>query len=189
MTKALYTDKNSVVNILTQSFADNKSVNYIVKQDSKKAVRLKRLMEYSFDTCYRFGEILLSNDKKACALIIFPEKKRTTLKSIAADIKLMISCMGIGNVRKAMQREAVIKSIHPLKLICYLWFIGVDTNEQGKGIGTALMREIISRSSELNRTICLETSTLKNIPWYQKLGFSIYKELDFGYTLYCMKKE
>jgi hypothetical protein len=189
MTKATYNDKKQVVNILANSFADNKSVNYIIKQDNKKALRLKHLMAYSFDTCYQFGEILLSNDKKACALIIFPDKKRITLKSLIADIKLMFGAMGLGNVGKAMQREAAIRSIHPKELIYYLWFIGVETNEQGKGIGSALMKEIIVHCNKLERTICLETSTLKNIPWYQKFGFSIYKELDFGYTLYCMKRE
>jgi ribosomal protein S18 acetylase RimI-like enzyme len=189
MTKALYTDKNLVVDILRQSFADNKSINYIIEQDSKKGFRLKHLLAYSFEICYRYGEILLSNDRKACALVIFPDKKRTTLHSIAADIKLISTSMGLGNVKKAMQREAAIKSIHPKKLLYYLWFIGVDTNEQGKGIGSALLNEILIHSNILNRTVCLETSTLKNIPWYKKFGFTIYKELDFGYTLYCLKKE
>jgi ribosomal protein S18 acetylase RimI-like enzyme len=189
MTKALYTDKNLIINILTQSFADNKSVNYIIKQDSKKALRLKHLMGYSFDTCYQFGEILLSNDKKACALIVFPDKKRITVQSTIADVKLIFSCMGLSNVKKAMQREAAIKKNHPQKKIYYLWFIGVDKTEQGKGIGSELMKEIITHSNKMNRPVYLETSTLKNIPWYQKFGFSIYKELDFGYTLYCMKRE
>lgn len=189
MTNALYNEKDLVINILTESFVDNRSINYILKQDVKKAVRLKRLMAYSFDACCRSGEILLSNDKKACALIIFPEKKRTTIKSLVADIKLMFGVMGLGKVRKAMQREAAIKNVHPKKLIAYLWFIGVENKEQGKGIGSSLIKEIIVHYNGLNRIICLETSTLKNIPWYQKFGFGIYKELDFGYTLYCMKRE
>ena len=129
------------------------------------------------------------NDKKACALVIYPDMRRTTLKSIAADIKLIFTSMGLGNIKKAMQREAAIKNIHPKRMIYYLWFIGVEQTEQGKGIGSELMKEIITQSSKLNRAICLETSTLKNIPWYKKFGFTIYKELDFGYTLYCLQKE
>ena len=94
MTKASYSDRKTVVSILTASFADNKSVNYIIKQDAKKKHRIGKLMEYSFDYCFWFGEILLSDDKKACALIIFPDKKNTTLKSVVADIKLITSCTG-----------------------------------------------------------------------------------------------
>jgi hypothetical protein len=36
MIRAGYKDKPLAVDILTQSFADNKSVNYIIKQDQKK---------------------------------------------------------------------------------------------------------------------------------------------------------
>lgn len=189
MIKATYTDKPLIVDILTQSFADNKSVNYIVKQDNKKIQRLGRLMEYSFDYCYWFGQILLSDDKQACALIIFPDKKRTTLKSIIADLKLITSCMGIANLKKAMQREKTIKQKHPDTLFTYLWFIGVKPENQNKGAGTALLHEIITASKKDNRPVLLETSVERNLPWYKNNGFEAYAELDFGYKLYCMKHE
>ena len=36
MIKATYQDKDRVVDILAESFDDNQSVNYIVKQDKKR---------------------------------------------------------------------------------------------------------------------------------------------------------
>ena len=48
MVKAIYSDKPLVVDILSKSFNDNKSINYIVKQDGKREERLRKLMEYSF---------------------------------------------------------------------------------------------------------------------------------------------
>lgn len=51
MLRADYNDKDRVVDILVSSFDDNKSVNYIIKQDTKRTQRIKRLMEYSFDIC------------------------------------------------------------------------------------------------------------------------------------------
>lgn len=97
--------------------------------------------------------------------------------------------MGLSNIKKAMSREAAIKKVQPGSLKYYLWFIGVASQEQNKGTGTKLMNEIIAEADRLNRVICLETSTVKNIPWYEKFGFKIYRELDFGYKLFCMKKE
>lgn len=187
MIRAVYTDKKQVVNILTNSFADNKSVNYIIKQDKRKLQRLKALMEYSFDICYRHGDIFLSDNRQGCALILIPERRQTTLQSILLDIKLVITTIGFGNISKAIKRESRIKAIHPKGSIYYLWFIGVNTDVRNKGIGSSLLREVIQEGQNKGRTICLETSTLKNIPWYEKHGFNIYKELDFGYTLYCMK--
>src|SRR5688572_10526326 len=98
MIKADYKDRELIVNILTSSFDDNKSVNYIIKQDSKRTRRLRKLMEYSFDVCYLFGEVFLTDDKKACALIVLPDKKKATLKSIMLDLKLIVSCVGLLNI-------------------------------------------------------------------------------------------
>ncbi len=58
--RATLNDKELVADILTRSFVDNKSVNYIIKQDEKKEQRLKRLMEYSFDICNLFGDVFIS---------------------------------------------------------------------------------------------------------------------------------
>jgi len=189
MIRAQHSDKGLVVSILISSFDDNKSVNYIISQDSKRVERIKRLMEYSYDVCNLFGDIFLTENKKGCALLILPDKKETTIQSILLDAKFAFFCMGLSNINKAMKREAKINQVHPEGLLYYLWFIGVDSSNQNKGIGSQLMQDIILEGHKLNRTICLETSALKNVPWYKKFGFSIYHEFDFGYKLYCLKRE
>ena len=189
MIRAEYNDKNRVIDILTTSFDDNKSVNYIIKQDKKRVQRIRNLMDYSFEICYLFGDVLLSDDKSGCALIVLPDKKKTSLKSILLDVKLIFTCMGLSNVKKAMDRESKIKKFHPKEPMYYLWFIGVDPKEQNKGIGTTLLKDVIKRAGLKNRSVYLETSTLKNIPWYEKFGFKIYNELDLSYRLYFMKTE
>ena len=188
MIKATYSDKNTIVEILAGSFNDNKSVNYIVKQDKLRRERIKKLMAYSFDVCNSFGRVVLSENKKACALIIFPDKKRTTLRSTLRDVNLITNCIGLGGLTKVVFREKKIKSLQPEQLLYYLWFIGISPEEQNKGIGSNLLTEIIWDSEKENRTLCLETSTEKNIPWYQKFGFKIYSELDFGYKLFFLKR-
>jgi ribosomal protein S18 acetylase RimI-like enzyme len=189
MIRATKNDKQLVLRLLSAAFQDNKSVNYILRQDAKRQTRMQALMNYSFDVCRLFGDVFLSDDCKACALILLPERKKTTLKSIFLDAKLIVSATGFGNVKKAMEREKKIKAQHPAGLRYYLWFIGVDPSEQGKGIGSRLLSEVVAEGMKQKRTICLETSTQKNIPWYQKHGFTVYRELHFGYRLFCLKRE
>ena len=189
MIRADYSDKDLVVDILSKSFDDNKSVNYIVKQDGKRKQRLRSLMEYSFDVCHAFGDVFLSEDRRGCALILLPDKKKMTLKSILWDVKLITNCIGIADISKAMGRESKIKKLQPKAKMYYLWFIGVDPSEQSKGIGGNLLEGVIKKAELLNRPVCLETSTVKNIPWYEKFGFKIYNELDLGYRLYFLKRE
>ncbi len=189
MIKAKYSDKNLIVDILTNSFDTNQSVNYIVKQDQKRVQRVSLLMDYSFEVCYLFGDVFLSNDKKACALVIYPDKKKTTLKSILLDVKLILSSVGLKNIKKAIARESMINKIQSKELKYYLWFIGVDPEYYNKGIGSILLGEIIEDSEHKKRPIYLETSMLKNLPWYEKFGFQIYHELDLSYKLFFLKRE
>lgn len=189
MKKAEYNDKNAVVEILTKSFDTNQSVNYIVKQDQKRVQRVRSLMDYSFEICYLFGDVFLSEDKKGCALITYPDKKKTTLKSILLDVKLILSAVGIKNIKKTLAREAKINEVHPKEPMYYLWFIGVDTEHQNEGIGSILLDDIIEDSKNKERPIYLETSTLKNLPWYKKFGFEIYHELDLSYKLFFLIRE
>ena len=184
MTQAKLEDKEIVIDILVNSFRDNMSVNYIIKQDEKRLFRIRKLMEYSFDVCLLFGSVLLSEDKKGCALVLFPHRRKTSIKAILLDVKLVFYCCGIMNVSKALKRESKIKALHPKKPFKHLWFIGVQPGEQNKGIGSAILKHVINDDSP----VYLETSTLKNIPWYKKFGFEIYSELDLGYTLYLLKK-
>jgi len=72
-----------------------------------------------------------------------------------------------------MKRESKIKELQPKKLMYYLWFIGVDSDKQNKGIGSSLIKEVIEEVHFQQRPVYLETSTLKNIPWYKKFGFKI----------------
>lgn len=189
MIKAQRSDKNLIVDILTKSFDTNQSVNYIVKQDQKRVHRVSSLMDYSFEVCYLFGDVLLSDDKKACALITYPDKKKTTLKSILLDAKLILSAVGLKNIKKTLARESMINKIQPKEPKYYLWFIGVDPQYQNKGIGSVLLNEIIEDSAHKKRPIYLETSTLKNLPWYKKFGFQIYHEFDLSYKLFFLKRE
>ncbi len=187
MKNAEYKDKDLIVDILTKSFETNKSVNYIVKQDAKRTNRIKALMDYSFEVCFLFGSVYLSDDNNACALVLYPDNKSTTIKSILLDVKLILACVGLENIKRTLKREAMIKKVQPKELMYYLWFIGVDPVYQNKGIGSELLNALIADCKLKKRPIYLETSTLKNLPWYEKFGFKIYDQKELSYKLYFLK--
>ncbi|EHQ24678.1 GNAT family N-acetyltransferase [Mucilaginibacter paludis] len=188
MIKAQITDKDAVVRLLTQAFEDNQSVNYIVRNGARRTERIMALMDYSFEMCSLFGEVWLSDDRKACALLLYPQNKKTTLSAILLDVKLIFNAIGIGGIKKAMEREKKIKAKQPKGSKMYLWFIGVDPAEQHKGIGEKLLKEVIASAGEKHLPLYLETSTVSNLPWYERYGFQIYDQLELNYTLYFLKR-
>lgn len=186
--KAKREDKNLIITLLVDSFKDNQSVNYIVKQDNYRLKRIRALMDYSFELCFLFGEVFIAEDHHACALILLPQNKTTTLFTIWLDIKLIVKAITIGGILKALRRESQIKKIQPKQNMVYLWFIGVDSLEQQKGLGSRLLQEILEMAKSMQLPVFLETSTLKNLPWYERFGFEIYNSLELGYKLFFLKK-
>lgn len=187
MKKATYQDKEIVISILSKSFYDNQSVNYIINEPHNES-QVRALMEYSFEQCFLFGEIYLSKENDACALILYPQQKQFSLKAIGLDIKLIFKAIGPLRVFKALKRESAIKKVQPKIDMTYLWFIGVLPLSQHKGIGSQLLNDVIDLSKSKNLPIFLETSTIKNIPWYEKFGFQIYDKLNLGYELLFLKR-
>jgi ribosomal protein S18 acetylase RimI-like enzyme len=180
-------NKTKVINILANAFEDNLSVNYIVKQDKNREERIKFLMEYSVDICSKYGKIYLSDDENACALVLFPELKKDNFWTISKDIDLIAKSIGFENIFKALKRESKIKATQLKDNIYYLWFIGVDPAHQNKGTGSVLLSMILKEANAMGKTVCLETSTESNIPWYQKHGFQIYDKISLGYELTFLK--
>lgn len=113
--------------------------------------------------------MFLSDNKKDCALVLYPDKKKTTVQTVLWDLKLIFSCIGFSGIKKALSREAKIKRLQWKGSVYYLWFIGVDPAEQNKGTGSTLLKEIIEDAKAKNRTICLETSMGTNVSWYKSL--------------------
>lgn len=188
MRKGIFQDKLLVVDILSKAFDTNRSVNYVVRQDQNRQKRIRRLMSYSFNVCRAFGEVWISDDDQACALILHPDKKKTSLGSILWDIKLALSVIGLDRVGKVLKRETQIKKYHPTNTFSYLWFIGVNPQLQKNGVGSKLMREVIVECEKIGRPMYLETSVDSNVPWYNKFGFEIFQSLDLSYKLYLLRR-
>lgn len=188
MKRAGVDQKSLVVDILVKSFDDNKSVNYVVKQDRNREARIRGLMDYSFDVCNAFGDVWISDGAQACALVLHPDKKRSTFSSILWDARLAINVIGLNRISRILSRESKIKSFHPKERFSYLWFIGVSPEFQNAGKGSQLLNEIIRDSNAEGRPIYLETSVDRNIPWYEKHGFEIFQSLDLSYKLYMLRR-
>ena len=182
--------EEQMIEILTTAFQENKSVNFIVKQDKKREKRLRLLIEYSIFYGKSFGKLILNEDKTACAIIVDLEKKKTTFRSIIWDLRLIFGCVGITNVSKILRREKAIKSLLPKEPFLHLWYIGVDPSTQGTGAGSKLLQEIIALAQSQNKVLQLETSTPRNFPFYEKRGFNeLAKITEFGYEMRVYRKQ
>jgi GNAT superfamily N-acetyltransferase len=60
--------------------------------------------------------------------------------------------------------------------VMYLDAIGVDPSQQGRGVGTALMRVGIEQARELGVDAFLETAVEANVTYYERFGFEVVED-------------
>lgn len=69
---------------------------------------------------------------------------------------------------------------HPEEKHWHLAFIGVDSAHQGNGVGAALMRHRLAEIDKQGLHAYLESSNPRNVPFYQRHGFEVIREIQVG---------
>jgi ribosomal protein S18 acetylase RimI-like enzyme len=72
------------------------------------------------------------------------------------------------------------ESDHPTEPHYYLPFLGVDPENQGRGMGSALMHPVLSRCDADRTAAYLESSTPRNRALYERHGFEVMSEFKLG---------
>lgn len=151
--------------------------------------RIRHLMAYCFEICRRKGMVFLSDNKKACMLVLAPNKSISFLLEMWLNLKVLLLSIGISNARKVIRRDRILKKLHPKGSHYYLWFLGVFPEYQNMGIGSKLINEVLSQCERDKKPIFLETSVKRNVPLYERFGFEVFKIVNVGYKMYLMIKD
>lgn len=99
-------DIGHVEALLFRSFMENGSVRFVVGSHGNRSARLKRLFRYSTRLAGMCGEIMLSQDRIACAVLLDTDRKRKySLRRMLLDVRLITGCIGLRRLPGVLQRE------------------------------------------------------------------------------------
>jgi len=192
MIKAGKIHKERIIGLLADCFDTNKTVNWIVKQDTKRKQRIHDLMDYSFEACLDSEQIWLSDDRNGVIICSMSDDKLPFLEEAYLTARFILKVTGIDRIGKILRRERYVNSFHPQEEeFLYIWFIAVDKSQQGKGIGGKMLQMVMDKSNMEQIPVYLETSTQRNLNFYLKHGFEVYHVSEkkmFGYELYFLRK-
>ena len=189
--KASSIDKKLVSEILVSAFSPLKEdsvINLVVKQDRKRIERMQILMEYLFERTIRFGEVYISDNNKACLLLKFAHKEKTTFRTIFLDIKLAYKCIGIERIFGVLKRQRIANQNYPKEKHIRPLILGVKKESKGNGTAVRLMIKVRNRYKNNQLPVMIDAASEHNAKLYQKFGFKIIEKKEtLGFPIYFLR--
>ena len=80
-------------------------------------------------------------------------------------------------LRQGLHVDSRIHASHPSAPHLYVYVLGVDPKQKGRGLGGALLRHALAIADAARAASYLETANPVNLPLYRKFGFEVSGEI------------
>jgi ribosomal protein S18 acetylase RimI-like enzyme len=177
--KAVIGDREVLVRTLGRAFDADPALTYFARSDEHRARAIETIFDVAFTKLtLPFGENWITEDGFGVALWT-PPNQWNTLGGLLAGPRL-IGAVGIGRLWSRMRALGRLQAKHPKAPHYYLFALGVDPAHQGRGLGSALLRAVLSRCDAEGACAYLEASTPMNARLYARHGFKLTEEFPMG---------
>jgi len=177
---------------MSRAFYDDPVMTWLLPDDCARSSRLVRM----FATVTRHHHLARGGVEVACegpsvgaaAMWDPPNRWRHTAREQLAMTPSFARVFGFGS-KKARTVLELMKRVHPEEPHWYLAAIGSDPTVRGRGFGQALMRSRLDRCDAEYCPAYLESSKPGNVPYYERFGFTVTREIvlpDGGPTMWAM---
>jgi ribosomal protein S18 acetylase RimI-like enzyme len=118
---------------------------------------------FASGTVWRLGDF-------AAVALWFPPHVEPDGESVVAEIRQSVAPNQHTDLLAVLEQ---MDAAHPRFPHWYLPWFGVDAAQQGKGLGSELMRNCLARVDEDHLPAYLESPNPRNIPFYERHGFEV----------------
>lgn len=169
------------VDTLAKSFVRYPYPGGAVSGDERQEKALSIMFSLELKRVSTFGELVCdSNGCKGVAVWCRMGDLNEGV-SILKQFRALLSCMTVSELAKTARRCMSIEQerakMHLSDDTIYLYILGVTPAYQGKGIGSALVREKLAECDKEGCTVYLETNSEHNVGYYASFGFSLVKKI------------
>ena len=96
------------------------------------------------------------------------------LRGLIMRCRLLVLSPRVG--KRLLQGFARLEAMHPDTPHWYLFFVGIDSQRRGRGIGARLMAPVLQAADAGEIPCYLETPFRQTLPFYRKLGYELIGE-------------
>lgn len=172
---------NKAADTLARAFLHYPYPGGAVSGDERQAKALSIMFDLEVKRICAFAEIVSESSECNGVAVWCRIKEINNGVSLSKQFRALISCMKpsemVKTVRRCLSIERERKRLHLSDDTVYLYILGVAPESQGKGVGSALVREKLAECDKEGCTVYLETNTEHNVGYYESFGFSLVKKV------------
>jgi ribosomal protein S18 acetylase RimI-like enzyme len=184
---ALWSDAEALSQMMARAFLDDPLIAHFLPEPSGRLEKLPRIFRVLFKLGLPHKACTVASGIEAAALWRPPNKWHMTLLDYVSNGPSLLRAFGTGALR-AMSAMDFIEKHHPKEPHWYLQAVGTDPAKQGKGFGSLVIRDQLTKIDAARMPTYLESSKEANIPIYQSLGFELTGRIEIprGPCIYPM---
>ncbi len=179
--KATQKDVSALTWLLCAGFDNDPVINWFMRDDSRLAEGFAACFgEFVLQSFVPMNETYTTEDHLGVAVWGPPPGKMATSAEEWEQLKPLmrrISGRRIGRFERLMH---VTEEKHPDTPHYYLFNIAVHPSIQGRGVGSALIRQMTQRLDREKMPAYLESTKAINVSLYERHGFNVVEKLSFG---------
>ena len=168
--------------VLARAFDEDPFYKWLVCQDERRSMR----MEWTFEVILRrlssaLNETHTNTELGGAALWKRPGEFKLPLGQQLALLPAFVKGMGWGRVPGFLRMLQHMEGLHD-RLVpephFYLFVLGVEPAQQGRGLGSRLLAPVLARCDADGTRAYLETSHSDNLPFYTRHGFEVVEVIE-----------
>jgi ribosomal protein S18 acetylase RimI-like enzyme len=179
--------------ILADAFADDPVFRWLIPLDVRNRDRRLRTFFTSMSRAYlRRGKPCYVAGEVAASLWAKPGRWALPVAEMAIESAPQTAAFG-GRILHALRTQLQVESLHPKEPDhWYLGYLGARQDHQGQGLGSRLLREVLTGADTAGTPAYLESSNERNLPLYERHGFRVvgeHRALGRGPTIWRMWRD
>lgn len=163
--------------VMGRAFFNDPFVKYLAPDDARRQRLAPEFLGIVVKYCFMHGEVWTFPSVDAVACWLTPGKTSPTLFGVFQSGMLTMPLkFGWSGFQRFNEAVSYLDNLHKQfanQPHWYLWGLGVEPSQQGKGLGRSVLQLVFSKADETGQFCYLETQNESNLSFYQKLGFEV----------------
>ena len=197
MRRAGADDRTQVVRVLSAAFLDDPVFEWIVPSRDERAALLPGVFE-AFAEAYAHHDethvvVRVGTPEAAVSGVGLwaPPGSEPILPHVEDDFYTRIADVAGAHLERFGTVGEIFGAAHPTDPCWFLSLLGVDAGHQGRGFGSAVLREVLDAADRAGEAAYLEATNERNRALYERHGFRHVGDLTLpdGPTAYAMWRD